>query len=100
MTLGSDQPFRVTAVAFHDTSGLAGMQKVGVSAWKRHRIEGVARGASPLPMPLLPELAQSIVERGEDFDQHVIAAKSKGRCGLRHTRRGTLEFVGEHRATR
>jgi len=100
MPLGFDQPPSVAAKAFCRSLRIVSSEKIWVSARKRHRIKGLKRGASLLAMPLLLELVRAIGEHGENFDEHMVAAKAEGRRPRRHSRGSAPEFVGEERATR
>ena len=71
--LGFDEPLGVGTVASRDTVGVVGSQKVRISAGQSRRVERLARCACPLPVSLLRELVWTIAERGENFDEHMIA---------------------------
>lgn len=100
LPLGSDESFDVATIAFRCTVRVACSEQVRVSARKRHRIEGLTSGSSPVVMSLRLELVRPIDERGDNLDEHMVATKAEGRrlhwdaCG------GALEFVGDDRATR
>ena len=71
--LGFDEPLGVGTVASRDTVGVVGSQKVRISARQSRRVERLARGARPLPVWLLREPICTVAERGENFDEHVVA---------------------------
>src|SRR5215471_14309233 len=98
MPFGGDQPAGVWAITLSHTVRVVSSKEVRISARKRHRSEGLTSGSRPLAMPLLLFLVRAIDERGEDLDQHVVAAKAKG-CRLRrYARGGAFELMREEGA--
>jgi hypothetical protein len=91
VAFGFDQPFGVAAKAFGHPVRVASSEEVRISARKRHRIKSLKSGASPLAMSLLLEFIRSIGERGENLDEHMIAAKAEGRRRDRHSKSGSFE---------
>src|SRR6185312_541348 len=60
---------------------------------------GLKSGASPLPMSLFFEPIRPIGKRGQDLDEHMVAAKPECRRRLRYPRGGAFELMGEDGAT-
>jgi len=98
MPFGGDQPAGIGAIALRHTVRIVREKKVRISTRKRDRIEGLTSGSSPLAMPLLLFLVRPIDEGGEDLDQHVVAAETKGCCLHRYALGGAFELVGEEGA--
>src|SRR5262245_9225819 len=84
--LGSEDSFNVRAVAFRYTIPIFPGEKVRITTGKRHCAEGLKSGTSPVAMPLLLQPVRPIGKRGENFDEHVVASKAKGRRFQRHAR--------------
>src|SRR6516162_788007 len=80
LPLGFDEPVGIGTIASCHPVRVVSGKEVRISTRKRHRSEGLTSGSSPLAMPLLLFLVRGIDERGEDLDQHVVAAEPEGRC--------------------
>src|SRR6516162_8788407 len=98
LPLGFDEPVGIGTIAFCHPVRVVSGKEVRISTRKRHRSEGLTSGSSPLAMPLLLFLVRAIDERGEDLDQHVVAAEPEGRCLPRYARGGAFELVREEGA--
>src|SRR6516165_2222056 len=98
MPFGSDQPGGIGAIALSHTVRVVSGKEVRISTWKRHCIEGLTSGSSPLAMPLLLFVVRPIDEGREDLDQYVVAAEAKGCCLRRYARGGAFALVGEEGA--
>lgn len=75
--LSFDEPLGVAAIAFRRTVGDIPGEEIRISTRKRHRLERLTSGSSPLTMPLLLELVRPIGKRGKNLDQHMVAAKAE-----------------------
>src|SRR5215813_310944 len=75
-------------------------QQIWIAARERHRVERPKGFSRPLAMPSLFLLICTLVNRGQDFNEHMIAAESEGRGVGGHARGSTLELMGEQGATR
>ena len=78
MPFGGYQPAGIGAVALLHTLRIVPDEEVRISTRKRHPIEGLTSGSSPLAMPLLLFLVRPIDKGGKDLDHQVVAAEAKG----------------------
>src|SRR5262249_56094072 len=75
-------------------------QQIWIAARERHRVERPKGFSRPLAMPSLFLLICTLVNRGQDLNEHMIAAEPECSGVGRHARGSTLELMGEQGATR
>ena len=85
MLFDFEKSFAVAAIAFCRPFRVISGEEVRVSARKSDRIERLTRRSSSLAMLLLLKRVRPIDERGQNFDQHMVATKAEGRCLCRHS---------------
>src|SRR5262245_21455642 len=94
VALGFCKTSAIWTVAFRDTALIVSCQEMRISAGKGHRTKGIKSGVNPLAV--LRGWTRCVRDRGENFDQNVVASKAKCRRLDWNERRGTLELVGKN----
>src|SRR5262245_9394470 len=96
--LRSDEAARIGAKAKGRAVHVASSQQIRITAAQRHRVKPAKSFFRPLAMALLFLLICTLVRRGQDFNEQMIAAEPEGRGVGGHARGSALEFVGEQGA--
>src|SRR5262249_4020689 len=72
LPLDFDEPLGVAAITFTRSVRVIPGKEVGVSARKRHWLERLTNGSSPLTMLLLLELVRPIGPRCKNLNEHMV----------------------------
>jgi len=95
-----NEPFRIGAKTMRRPVYVASSQQIWIAARQRHRVKRAKGISRPLAMPSLFLLICTLVNRGQDLNEHMIAAEPEG-CGVGGNAGGlALELMGEQGATR
>src|SRR6516164_7573818 len=100
MPFHPNEPVRIGAKAISCPVHVTASQQVRVTARQCDCVKREQGGSRPLAMQLLFLLICTLVHRGEDFNEHMIAAEPEGGGFGGHAGGGALEFMGEQGATR